>query len=143
MWPGKDEVKMAYFDGIQVGDSVYRLNSSEKVRVIAVNDDFFGCDDRWEYNIQGEIRHSEELGQVVFWRPVFIDLPPRPKRKVKKVLDCWVNLYPGGLATNWPKKETADNHGSKHRLGEAVHIIHEYEEEELIFDPIEKEEVSP
>ena len=62
----------------------------------------------------------------------------RPKRKVKKN-DFWINIYDCPKYGNNPQikigtafftAEEADNNQDSNRLGEAYHVIHEYEVEE-------------
>ena len=61
-----------------------------------------------------------------------IEIPPRPRRKVKKPMECWVNFYSDGGSNTHQTKEEADNYTSKFRsrIGEAVHFVHEFEVEE-------------
>jgi hypothetical protein len=80
----------AYFDGIKVGDHVYRLNdpASWEVEgfgnglifltngVETLTSNYYGC----QYH-RGNI-----AGQFWFWQPVHIDAPPRPKRWKKITL---------------------------------------------------------
>jgi hypothetical protein len=65
-----------------------------------------------------------------FWNEIHFDIPERPKRKVKKTLEWWINCYPEGQLGIHESKKSADSVLSPKRIGEAVHIVKEYEIEE-------------
>lgn len=84
-------------------------------------------DDSQYFNLEGktwDIHYSPTL----FWDEVKIEAPPRPKRKVKKVIKGWMNIYPNTILHD--TKDSADCGAFAFRLGEAVYIHHEYEVEE-------------
>ena len=92
---------MAYFDGIKVGDTVYNVEMA--YQVISVFEVFFrvmrrfGKDNEVTECLSVSMR-GEAFGQSVqtwFWQPVHIDPPPRPKRKVSKTFQGFLN--PGGI----------------------------------------------
>lgn len=78
----------------------------------------------------------------VFWDEVKIVPPPKPKIKVEKTIEGWVNIYPndpvycykdvGARASHlYKSSELADENANKEkRLGEAYYIIHKYTIEE-------------
>ena len=68
------------------------------------------------------------LKQVLFWDAIKIEAPPRPKLKVKKVLEGWVNVYPASSAWHDTKGD-AEHEAGKSRIA-CVHIVQEYEVEE-------------
>lgn len=89
---------MSYFDGIQVGDrvwtfrigwgTVYNLDNTETP--ICVN-----LDDRvssQHFTMNGKL-HKEDICQSLFWDEIKITPPPRPKKKEKKMAECWANVY--------------------------------------------------
>ena len=72
---------------------------------------------------------------TLFWDEVKIDPPPRPKRKVKRVLEGWVNIYP---AEGWEGLHVSNSYPSRAIAAKAQgpdcvgqhHIRHEWEVEE-------------
>lgn len=122
---------MAYFDGIKVGDQVYdmahgwgRVNKIESGLMLV---DF--CTMAGWYSPDGSISGGY-YRQTIFWdKPVF-DPPQRPKRKVKKTIERWVNAYfNGGHYITWDTKEDADKAARSGRIA-CVKLIGEYEVEE-------------
>lgn len=82
------------------------------------------------YTISG-LRQKYDITQSLFWDEVKITPPSRPKRKVKKVYEAWVNIYSDGLIIHrYSSEEEADNCAGRSRIGKAYHVIHEYEVEE-------------
>lgn len=83
------------------------------------------------FNFNGELEGFSELGQVLFWSPVHIDPPPRPKRKVKKVVEAWRNIYPDYYTTH-ESKRNADNCANRNTetIIACVRLTGEYEVEE-------------
>jgi hypothetical protein len=80
----------AYFDGIKVGDKIYRLNDSEPWEVTSVCSEFVsirhgGLNERIDKN-GGQVFGLRIVGQLWFWQPVHVDAPPRPKRWKKITL---------------------------------------------------------
>lgn len=64
--------------------------------------------------------------RTLYWDKLVI--PCRPKRKVKKVIEGWYNIYPDrGL---YSLESRADERALPSRLGKAHFIHHEYEVEE-------------
>ena len=59
----------------------------------------------------------------------YLDLCPRPKRKVKKTLEIWVNIFPDGGFTVYNSKKIADDLAVSTRIA-CIKMIGEYEEEE-------------
>ena len=133
-WVNDEEIESIppYFDGILVGDTVYSMGYGEaKVTDIDVAGDSIrvNTSNGWVFyfTFKGVSTTTNYGLQTVFWsKPVF-DLPPPPKRMVKKVVEGWFNIYP----TTYYESEGAANQGqSKGRLGKAHFIHHEYEVEE-------------
>ena len=63
--------------------------------------------------------------RTLYWDKLVI--PERPKRKVKKVIEGWVNIYPDVIHETESIANINCGHG---RLGRAQFIHHEYEVEE-------------
>ena len=74
----------------------------------------------------------------VFWGDPHINYPPKPKRKVEKIIEKWLNFYPADDISDgkvrfysYETKEEADEACHKEaRLGEACRVIHKYTVEE-------------
>ena len=71
----------------------------------------------------------QERAQRWFWDEVKIEAPPRPKRKVKRTIEGWANVYPNELLTFHDSKEDADNEVSYNRIA-CVKLTGEYPAEE-------------
>jgi hypothetical protein len=72
----------------------------------------------------------QERAQRWFWDEVKIEAPPRPKRKVKRTIEGWVNIYPypSGRSILYDSKEEADR-GAVNRIA-CVKLTGEYPAEE-------------
>ncbi len=86
------------------------------------------------YGINGKFVEADTI-QSLFWDEIKIIPPERPKRKVKKVVEGWVNIYEDAykdiyIIPPYTTKEDADKSRASNRLGEACFIHHEYEVEE-------------
>lgn len=73
--------------------------------------------------------------QCLFWDEIPMTPPPRPKRKVKKVVEGWLNIFGPGQTECYlhPTKPGADDsiiNTGKKRLGDAAYVRHEFEVEE-------------
>lgn len=81
------------------------------------------------FNFGGVMRDNNH--QTLFWDEIKFDIPPRPKRKVKKVIEGWVNVYELCLSAKVFKtcEEAKDNISARGCLGQH-HIVFEYEEDE-------------
>lgn len=75
------------------------------------------------YHKDGVMRGA--LHRTLYWGKLVI--PERPKRKVKKVIEGWLNIYTENLH---PTEEVANMRRIDGRLGKADFIYHEYEVEE-------------
>ena len=73
---------------------------------------------------------SVDNNQTLYWGE--LKIPERPKHKVKKVIEGWINIYAGsGCSWNLYKtEEIANNEAHPNRLGKALFIRHKYEVEE-------------
>jgi len=67
--------------------------------------------------------------QTLFWDEVKIEAPPRPKRKVVKKVEKWVNIYPERQSIVHDNKKIADSAASDMRIA-CVKLTGEYEVEE-------------
>jgi len=75
--------------------------------------------------------NSEQKTQTLFWSDPHIIPPERPKRMVKKVVEGWVNLYPGNECSSLHETSIQANiSAGSERLGPACKIYHEYLSEE-------------
>lgn len=74
-----------YFDGIKVGDLVYFVNDPKGYPVDEMFSEYFKADN-WEIQFDGVLNGAflRNFGQIVFWQPVHIDPPPRPKKLISK-----------------------------------------------------------
>ena len=59
----------------------------------------------------------------------YLDLCPKPKRKVKKIIEIWVNIYPDGKFNVYYSEELANKRASSERIG-CAKLTGEYEVEE-------------
>lgn len=81
---------------------------------------------------------ESDLNPSVFWDEIKIVPPSKPKRKVERIVEKWLNFYlssecSGGKTRfySYESKETADEQCHKEtRIGEACHVIHKYTVEE-------------
>ncbi len=122
-----------YFDGITVGQKVYDRDGKEwEVAQTDYDSEFpvriYLGEIWWDSNLEGYARGFESLGQQFFWAPPQqIEVPPRPKRMVKKKVEGWINLY---VHTLHDMREDAIDNRALEYLGDPIFIRHEYEEEE-------------
>jgi hypothetical protein len=84
-----------YFDGIKEGHTVFFI--ARPCNVIDVYDSYFrislGNGQCLFIGMDGARRDDTSNTQIVFWQPVPITPPPRPKRKVMKTIVRFVNVY--------------------------------------------------
>lgn len=72
-----------------------------------------------------------DVNPSIFWDEIKIVPPAKPKRKVEKTIEGWINIYGIGSSTGaylYTTKEEADRYASSsgNRLGEACRIVHKY-----------------
>lgn len=122
---------MAYLDGVRVGDKLWSIQLGE-CEVYEIN---LGCAhpisvkngcDRGYYTLAGGYL-SSDIHPSLFWSNPNIELPPKPKRMVKK--GGWINIYPnnntgGGI---YQSKSKADEHAAHNRTT-CIKIEYEVEE---------------
>lgn len=122
-----------YFANIKVGDSVYDWLRGEGVitntnhchsHPLLVN---FGKTRSTTYYTLGGVAIHCDKQSLFYSKPVF-DLPPPPKRTVKKVVEGWMNIYKHTVIGLYDTEVDADKATSKDRLGKAHLIRHEYDE---------------
>ena len=77
------------------------------------------------FKFSGEFR-PYNTNRTLFWAPVEIIAPPRPKRKVKKVIEYYANIYPTGGPLFHPTKAVADKNRRAERIA-CVKLTGEYE----------------
>lgn len=118
---------MAYLSGVRVGDELWSIQLGKcvvkEVRVNsieAVGDSGCAC----FYGFDGRYFEQDQMPSL-FWSEPKCEVPPKPKRKVKKLL--WVNVYPKYELRWYPSKEFADNDAF---LGRIACVPLEFEEEE-------------
>jgi len=85
------------------------------------------------YMVSGQ-RDDYEL-RTLYWDELCIDPPERPKRKAKKIIEGWVNIYGdvtiGNIHSSIEKALFArDSVRGRVALGNPFFIHHEYESEE-------------
>lgn len=132
------------FSNVKINDEVFHLRYGKCV-VSAVpkkQHDYFNitCIDaigKFDIRLTVTGRMNEfDLNPCVFWDEVKIVPPPKPKRKVEKIVEGWINIYPDPMvgtqinaSTNYLyiSQEAANNAADTfRRLGEACRIIHKY-----------------
>ena len=98
-------------------------------------------DNQWAWYLIDGKQNGHDAFPTLFWDEVKITPPPKPKRKVKKVVEGWVNLYGESpdfkLPTSFgifPTKEEAIRGRMEcdfpRYKGGPIFIRHEYEVEE-------------
>lgn len=133
----RDNGPVPYFSYARVGDSVYDmalgvgiikeidLNSELPCKVVfdEAADTLYWC-----FTLGGSCEPGRH--QTLFYSKPIFELPPPPKRKVRKVIEGYINIYPARTSGLYSTKAEADKGAEpfSNRLGEAVFIHHEYEE---------------
>lgn len=125
------------FSNVKIGDTVWdsqRGSGIIKEVLIGSDKDYpigvkIGCDCIY-YTTKGYNRKTD-INPALFWDVVEIVPPPKPKRKIEKIIEGWINIYGVGSSTGaylYTTKEEADRYASSagNRLGEACHIVHKY-----------------
>lgn len=121
-----------YFVDGRVGDPVYDMAYGDgRIVDITLNLDrpLFVKFDSGSYYFTMAGSTQEGLNQTLFYSKPIFELPPPPKRKVKKVIEGWENIYKTSIGGLHPTKAAADTAARcLARLGEARFVRHEYEE---------------
>jgi hypothetical protein len=120
------------FENARAGDRVWSVeygwgtveSVSKGVYPVVVS---FDCGIDVTYTFSGMPRSSGL--QTLFWDEVKIEAPPRPRRKVKRTIEGWANVYSNELLTFHDSKEDADNEVSYNRIA-CVKLTGEYTVEE-------------
>jgi hypothetical protein len=125
----------AMFEDAQVGDRVwdFRYGFGEIILIAQSKNyplrvKFPYVDGAMTYTLDGK-HYSNEAFLSLFWDEIKFDIPPSPKRKVKKIIEGWVNVYPDCFGQVCETKGLAIKVSSSGTLGQH-HIVFEYEEEE-------------
>jgi hypothetical protein len=124
----------AMFEDAQVGDRVwdFRYGFGEIATVDPSNNyplkvKFPCANGAMTYTLDGK-HYSNEAFLSLFWDEIKFDIPPRPKRKVKKEVEFWMNFYSdrsrGGPHDN---EYLADACAASNRIGHAVRFTHTLE----------------
>lgn len=123
---------MSYFDGIKVGDRVYsvvrgwgevvRIDNDAYPLAVMFDNRIYDCFSRAGCSFVSQY-------QTLFWDDPHIIPPAKPKRKVKKTVEGWANVYPARHTCIWNTKELADANAAPERIA-CVHVAGEYEVEE-------------
>ena len=127
----------AMFEDAQVGDRVWSVaNGPGKIHSI---------DNQMTYPLglcfdNGNIDRIAKCGRsrlsdqspATFHSKIHFDIPPRPKRKVKKEVEFWINFYSGKDSQCGPYSSEvfADRRATTHRIGPAVRFTHTLEVDE-------------
>ena len=130
--------KETTFENARVGDRVWdahygwgkitghRFNGDPSLQVEFNSPLRWGC---IRYNFEGV--PSGGCSPSLFWDEVKFEAPVRPKRKVKKVIEGWYNMYlNGSMSYRHYTKQNALDCNRINAIGEPVFIHHEYEVEE-------------
>lgn len=132
------------FSNVKVNDEVFHIRYGKCI-VSAVpkrEDDYFNIkysDSMGEFSIKFTVTgrmDKFDLNPSVFWDEIKIVSPQKPKRKIEKIAEWWLNVYKDDETNNlffydYKTKQNADEKADKkNRLGEACHVIHKYTIEE-------------
>lgn len=118
------------FKDAKVGDRVWSVgNGWGTVRRITRDEKFpikvaFDNGDTGSFILDGK-EFVDNSYPTLFWDEVKITPPPRPKRKEKRVIEGYLNIYP----TIYTSKEQAIAGQGPNALGEPFFVHHEYEVE--------------
>ena len=126
------------FENAKVGDLVFCVKigwgtikeiRSEFMHPISVS---FELSANEEFMLDGRCSVADKLPTLFPENMVpqyYLDLCPRPKRKVKKTLEIWVNIFPDDGFTVYNSKKIADDLAVSTRIA-CVKMTGEYEVEE-------------
>jgi len=125
------------FSKAKVGDRVWHFsfgwgevkNISKEMGVLVSFDSepFENC--TW-FLFDGRFTCNDVLPSL-FWNEIQFEIPPMPKRKVKKTIERWINIYSHGKAGDYchKTKESAEQ-GATSEGAIQVKLTGEYEVEE-------------
>lgn len=71
-----------------------------------------------------------DIGPSLFYAGTTINPAPRPKRKIKKTVTVYANVYSNNSVSSWEKESDAKRAFLQHVVAIAVPCIGEYEVEE-------------
>ena len=139
-WVDENKIELLsppYFADARVGDTIYSMVYGEgEIYSIKLDSTYpLVCRFRngycYSYALGGYEIQTYPHQSLFYSKPIF-DLPPPPKRTVKKVAEGWINLYKSNgvffeMGRIFDTKEAADATQQAGRLGEAIFIHHEYE----------------
>lgn len=128
-----------YFVDARVGDSVYDMAYGKGRITRTITDTLYPIGVCLEnghmhyYTLDGVYIGCGKNQTLFYSKPIF-ELPPPPKREVRKVIEGWINIYPSS-STQWTStihktEALADEAVLNDRLGKAHPIYHEYWVEE-------------
>ena len=130
------------FENAKVGDWVFwttngwckilNIKHSERFPVLVEGTDSDGDIIEVRFTLCGRLYTSDKFPTLFPEDKVpqyYLDLCPRPKRKVKKTLEIWVNIFPDGGFTVYNSKKIVDDLAVSTRIA-CIKMIGEYEEEE-------------
>lgn len=123
-----------YFADARVGDSVYDMaygvGKVERIdNIMPYIIIHFANNKKFTFTTEGRLSclMPQVIHQTLFYSKPIFELPPPPKRMVKKVIEGWIMIYPHCLRKS---KEEAEYSAKAGSLDEAHFIRHEYEVEE-------------
>ena len=130
------------FENAKVGDWVFwttngwckilNIKHSERFPVLVEGTDSDGDRIEVRFTLCGRLYTSDKFPTLFPENTVpqyYLDLCPRPKRKVKKTLEVWANIYPGGKFNVYSSEKLADKRAGSRRIG-CAKLTGEYEVEE-------------
>ena len=137
------------FSGVKVGDKVFHvMHGWGTVVETSFNSFCVTLTDRPDRNyminkipfwLNGKVNLIDKNSSV-FWDEIKIIPPPKPKRKVEKIIEGWMNIYPNSTTDKdiiastcylYVSQEAANREAyTLERIGEACHVIHKYTVEE-------------
>lgn len=126
------------FSDVEIGNRVFHIAygwgtvgqiSTDTFKVTFIN----GAEEWFWFDGKSNRTH---YNPSVFWDEIKIVSPPKPKRKVEKTIEGWLNIYPDPMIDKtivasvrylYVSQEIANNVADIfRRLGEACHVTHKY-----------------
>ena len=126
------------FKDAKAGDIVWSvINGWGKIEIFNIKSDYPLSDYPLEvkfnrttesYTLDGK-NHALSLYPTLYWDKIEITPPPKPKKKVIKIVEYWMNTYENEENCIHETKEIADKNAAECRIA-CVKLTGEYEVEE-------------
>lgn len=122
----KDDVGLSVYS-LKFGEGI--IVSIDIINVYPIHVEFASCDYFYNYSLNGKLHENDQTQDLYFSKPE-ITAPPRPKKKVKKVIERYFNVYPNEIQSfSYFTNHEADLSAANHRIA-CVKLTGEYEVEE-------------